>query len=210
VHITTDGWLPLVRSSFLDNQPEHLNKNRFVTKGTLHVTQNDLVASNITVAKDFLLSYFNIREFENTYSDNFSLDTRIMCDSLSTVACPGFELVITCEEHIFFVRIMGKGCERNSAVKMGEAYRDGIKNDLSAFGRDFYQWQHLQIQVVNKQAVIYLDEQLVYRISFKKDFGKIVGLVYNFTGTGAIDYVRLKNKENKVVYGDEFDSEAIH
>ena len=63
----------------------------------------------------------------------------------------------------------------------------------------------LQIQVANKQATIFLDEQPVYTINFKNDFGKVVGLVYNFTGTGAVDYVKLKNGENKLVYEDEFD-----
>jgi hypothetical protein len=159
----------------------------------------------VNMDKEVLLGYYNIREFDNTQSDNFSIDTRMQCDSLQTVACPGVELVIVCEEHIFYVRMMGKGCERDIAVKMGEVVHDGINKDLSVFGRDLYRWQHLQIKVVNKKATICLDEEPVYSITFKKDFGKIVGLVYNFSGTGAVDYVRLKNGDNKLVYADEFD-----
>ena len=101
--------------------------------------------------------------------------------------------------------MVGKGCERDIAVKMGEAYQDGIQNDLSAFGRNLYRWQRLQIQVTGKDATIYLDERPVYKTAFKNDFGKIVGLVYNFTGTGAVDYVKLMNGENKLVYEDNFD-----
>ncbi len=205
VHITTDGWMPLVRHSFLDNVPVYLKKVHNVTNGALHITRNDIVASQVNVDKDFVLSYYNIREFENTYSDNFSLDTRFVCDSNNTVACPGFQLVIICEVNIFFVRMMGKGCETNTGIQIGEVFHDGVKNDLSAFGRDLHKWQHLQIQVVNKQAIIFLDEHPVYRIKFKNDFGKVVGLVYHFTGTGAIDYVKLKNGENKLIYEDEFD-----
>jgi hypothetical protein len=204
VHITTDDWLPMVRHSILDNLPVYLKNNRPLRNGILHTTRNDLISSNVNVDKDFMLSYYNIREFENTYSDNFSLDTRIICDSSNTVACPGFQLVITCEEHIFFVSIVGKGCERNTEIKMGEEYRNGMNSDLSAFGRDLRKWQQLGVQVVNKQATIYLDQQAVYTIRFKNDFGKIVGLSYNFIGTGAVDYVRLKNGE-KLVYADEFD-----
>lgn len=205
VHITTDGWMPLIRYSLLDNIPIYLKKNHHVTNGALHIAQNDLISSNVNFDKDFVLSYYNVREFENTYSDNFLLDTRIVCDSINTIACPGFELVVICEAHIFFVRMMGKGCERNIGIKMGEVYHDGIKSDLSAFGRDLHQWQRLQIQIVDKQARIYLDKQPVYTINFKNDFGKVVGLVYNFTGAGAVDYVKLKNGANKLVYDDEFD-----
>jgi hypothetical protein len=100
---------------------------------------------------------------------------------------------------------MGKGCERDIAVKMGEVFHDGIHKDLSVFGRNLYQWQRLQIKVADKKATIYLDEQPVYSITYKNDFGKVVGLVYNFSGTGAVDYVRLQNGENKVVYADEFE-----
>lgn len=204
VHITTDGWMPLVRSSFIDKTPVYLKNNHPVRDGALHTTREDLISSNANFDNDFMLSYYNIREFENTHSDNFSIDTRVRCDSNNTAACPGAQLVIVCEEHIFYVTIMDKGCERNVEVKMGEQYRNGIDTDLTAFGRDVHQWQHLQIQVVNKQATIYLDEKPVYTVTFKNDFGKIVGLNYNFGGTGAVDYIRLKSGD-KLVYADEFD-----
>ncbi|HEY6975201.1 MAG TPA: hypothetical protein VH396_02860, partial [Chitinophagaceae bacterium] len=205
VHITTNGWLPLVRYSSMDNMPVYIKNNQSIGNGALHITRNDLTSSDVNTEKDFMLSYFNVREFENTYSDNFSLDTRIVCDSSNTMPCPAFQLTIMCEENIFFVGLMGKGCERNIAIKMGEVYRDGTNSDLSAFGRDLYKWQHLRIQVARKQATIYLDERPVHTITFKNNFGKVVGLVYTFAGTGAVDYLKLKNGENKLVYEDNFD-----
>jgi hypothetical protein len=204
VHITTDGWLPLTRYSLTDGNPIYLQKENMVRNGSLHLTRDDLVAASVNMEKKVILSYYNIREFDNTQSDHFSIDTRIRCDSLQTVACPGFELVIVCEEHIYFVRMMGKGCERDIAVKVGEVVHDGIHKDLSVFGRNLYQWQHLQIKIVDKKATIYLDEQPVYSIPYKKDFGRVVGLSYNFSGAGAVDYVRLMNGDNRVVYADEF------
>jgi len=205
VHITTDNWLPLVRYSYTDSHPIYIKQDRYTSKGALHIKRNDLIASNINVDKDYILSYYNVREFENTYSDNFSLETKIAVDSNSTIACPGLELVVMCEAHIFFVRMMGKGCEREIAIKMGEVFHGGVKNNLSALGRNLYSWQRLQVRVINKKATIVLDEQPVYTINFKDDFGKVVGLVYNFTGTGAVDYVKLRNGLNKMVYEDEFD-----
>ncbi len=202
-HITTDGWMPLVRYSYEDKLPLYIRKEHQVTDGALHVTQNDLVSSHVAMDKEFVLSYYNVREFEDTYSDNFSLETRIICDRSPTTACPGFEVVIMTEEHIFFVRLMGKGCERNIAIKMGEVVEDGSNNDLSAFGRDLYSWQHLRIEVQNKRATIYVGNDN-HTIAFKQSFGKVVGLVYNFAGSGAVDYVQLRNGENRVVYEDQF------
>lgn len=209
VHITTDGWLPLIRyTSAQDNVPVYIKKNKPQGDSVLHISRNDLIASDVNVEKNFVLSYYNVREFENTHSDNFSIDTRIIYDS-STIACPGFQLVVMCEEHIFYAGVMKKGCERDLAIKMGEVALNGMSTDLSVFGRDVYKWQHLQIQVENKKAVIYLDGQNVYTITFKNDFGKIVGIAYQFLGTGAVDYVRLTNGENKLVYQDEFGSPGL-
>jgi hypothetical protein len=202
VHITTDGWLPIVRHRFDDDMPVYIRNNHPIVGGALHILRNDLSSS---VGNEFIMSYYNVRNFENTNSDNFSLDTRVLSDSGNTAPCPGFELVIICEENIFFVTMTGKGCEHNIAVKMGEVVQNGMNTDLSAFGRDLHKWQHLQVKVVNKQASIYIDDQLVHTIRFKNDFGKLMGMVYNFAGTGAVDYVKLVNGDGKTVYEDNFD-----
>jgi hypothetical protein len=206
VHITTDGWLPVISyRSNGDNRPVYVKKNKASGDGTFHINTDDLIVSKVDISRDFRLSYFNIREFENTRSDNFSFDTRVKCDSSNSTPCPGFEMVIMCEEHIFFVRMMQKGCERDIALKMGEVVVDGISTDLSAFGRNIYEWQNLKVDVVNKKATISIDEKSVYTVDFKNDLGKIVGLAYHFTGTAAVDYVRLKNGDGKLVYGEEFE-----
>jgi len=210
VHITTDGWLPVIGfRSDGDNRPIYVKKSKSSPDGTFHITSDDLVASKVDVSKDFSLSYFNIREFDNTHSDNFSIDTRIKCDGSNNTPCPGFEMVIMCEEHIFFVRMMGRGCERDIALKMGEVVLNGMSTDLSAFGRDVYQWQTLKVEVVNKKATIFIDGKNIYSVDFKNDLGKIVGLAYHFTGTAAIDYVRLKNGDGRVVYDDEFEENGV-
>jgi hypothetical protein len=203
-HVTTDGWLPLVRYSFDETIPTYVKKENQFKAGTLHITREDLISSGVDVSKDYLLSYFNVREFENTHSDNFSLETRVAFDSTSR-ACPGLEIVVLCEVHIFFVRLMGKGCERDVTIKMGEVVENGVNNDFSAFGRDLKQWQNVKIEVINKKAVIYLDNKEVHTVSFKSDLGKVVGLVYNFNGTGAVNYARLRNGEGKEVMNEQFD-----
>lgn len=203
VHITTESWMPLIRYAYTDNMPVYLQKKDF--KGNLHVTLADLEAANVDVNRDYLLSYYNVREFENTNSSNFTLETQIACDSNNSVPCPAFELVVICEVHIFYIRIMGKGCERNAGVKMGEVIQDGIDHDLSAFGTDLYRTQDIKIRIINKQAEIFLGGNLVHTVNFKNDFGKVMGITYTFLGTGSVDYVKLTNGDDKVVLEEDFD-----
>jgi hypothetical protein len=203
VHITTDGWFPLAKYEYDDIRPIYIKQKDAPGDSVLHLSRADLIASDVNVDKGFTVSYFNVRDF-NAHSDNFTLDTRVKSDDFKTVPCPGFDLAIMTEEHIYVTSIMGKGCEREIRIKMGEVVHTGKHHDLSVFGRDLHQWQILQIKVANKQATIFLDNKPVYTMSYKKDFGKIVGLAYNFIGTGAIDYVRLTDGNDKLVYADEF------
>jgi hypothetical protein len=41
-------------------------------------------------------------------------------------------------------------------------------------------------------------------MSYKKPMGKIMGINFSFQGAVAVAYVRLTDKENKVVYEDDF------
>jgi len=206
VHILTDGWMPLIRSRNPDPAilPVYLQKDQYIKDGQLHINPQGLANSRINDQKDFVLSYYNIREFSGINSDNFSIDTRVMLYNANEMTCPTAELVIICEENIFFVNLIRKGCERNSSLRIGEVYEDGVQHDLSGFGRDLEKWQRLQVQVVNKKATILIEGQPVRTISFKQDFGKVMGLAYHFTGMGAIDYVRLHNSGGQLVYDEEF------
>lgn len=204
VHITTDGWFPLVRYQRNEVHPIYIKQKDRPGDSVLHLSKADLVASEVNVERNFTLAFQNVREF-NAHSDNFTLETRVKSDDLKTVACPGVELTIMTEEHIYVLVLLSKGCESEVYVKMGETVHTGARHDLSVFGRDMLEWQNLKLQVVNKQATIFFDNKPVYNLSYKKDFGKIVGIVYTFLGTGAVDYVRLSDGNNKPVYADEFD-----
>jgi hypothetical protein len=204
VHIKTADWLPLVRYAYTDNMPVYVADDSPFRDGRLHVTSNDLVSNKVDVNKEFLLSYYNVRDFENTNSSNFTLETGVASDRNSAAPCPAFELVIICEVHIFYIRMMGKGCERNAGIKMGEVIQDGVDHDLSAFGRDLYETQNIKVSVKNKHAEIFLDGTKVHTVIFKEDFGKVMGLTYTFLGTGSIDYVKLTNGSDKVVMEEDF------
>lgn len=203
VHITTDGWFPMARNREDNSKPLYLKKQDATGDSVLYYSPEEISAAGIDTDKDYITSYFNVRPFE-VDSDNFLLDTRVKWDKQENMACPAIELTIMTVEHIYMLRLIGKGCEREAYIKMGEATHGGENHDLSAFGRDLSQWQNLKIKVENKQATIFLDDKPVYSLGYKKDFGKLTGLVYHFSGTGAIDYVRLSNGNNELIYSDEF------
>jgi hypothetical protein len=204
VHIVTNGWFPVVRYSFEDSIPIYLRKASSIKDGRLYINQRDIEASGVNASKGYILSYFNVREFGNIFSDNFTLDTRIKMDSSGRQACPSVVVVVMCEANIFYIRLVGRGCEGFASIKMGEVEEDGVRNDLSRFGCDLTQWQQIQLTIENKMAVVTINGEKACSIRFKNDFGKIMGLAYHFNGTAAVDYVSLKDNTRHLVYEDRF------
>lgn len=211
VHIKTEGWLPLVKYDIRDKKHLYLDANSIRGNGVMRTTSEILHKANVDVNKDFYLRYYNIRDFDGITSANFNLETRIKCDRLSfdgrttTVACPSMEIMLITEENVFFIPLTSKGCVSELDLLVGEVYKGGKDNDLSSLGTDVYSWQSLQVKNENKNVTIFLNGSPVHELQYKKDFGKIKGIIYTFTGSGSVDFLRFKNMAGTVVYEDEFE-----
>jgi hypothetical protein len=211
VHIKTEGWLPLVKYDVRDKKLIYLDAKAIKANGIIRTTNEILHQANIDMSKDFVLRYYNIRDFDGITSDNFDLETRLKCDSLSfdgrvsAPLCPLMEIMLITEENVFFIPVTSKGCVGELELLVGEVFKGGSENDLSAFGTDPYEWQELRIKTENKKTKIFLNDILVHELEFKNDFGKIKGIIYTFTGPGSIDFLRFKDLAGRIVYQDEFD-----
>ncbi len=203
IHIKTNGWLSLIKYNRDDLVPIYLRDPDITRGGTMHVSEEHLVKAGVDTQRNFLLNYHNTQDF-GLHSDNFQISTRIKCDSIGNYPCPQFNLTLVCEEHIFYFPLTTKGCVANIGIKVGEVIHDSQDSDLSAFGRDMYQWQDLTIAVQNKLAQVKIADTMVLSTNFKQDFGKIMGVVLTFTGTGTVQYVELGEVNSNPVLADSF------
>ena len=56
---------------------------------------------------------------------------------------------------------------------------------------------------------MFLNDDEAIQITYKQDFGKIVGLTYTFNGTGSVEYITLKNKDGRMIYHDDFQEHVV-
>jgi len=202
IHILSDGWEPHLYYSNAD-PPIDLKGEDFINHGMLHVDREALERRSMDFARGFF-SRVSLSQVFNVHSDNFRFATRFKVDSLFGDVCPWVNLLIVTEVNVFSVGLREKGCEKFVSYDLGEITRDGSDNDLSALGCHVYDWQELEIRSDNRHAAIYLNGKLTYEETYKKDFGKIVGFIYIFEGTGSIDYARLRGESGEIVFQDEF------
>lgn len=205
IHIKTDGWMPIIENDARDNRPLYLDKKSIMANGIMHTPLAVLEETPLVKNKDFYLSYYNIRDFNDITSDNFSIETRLKHDSVGDALCPFAEITILTEEHIFYVPVTSKGCIGELGLKIGEVSKSGRDNDLSALGTNVHAWQTLRIVNEQKNATIFLNDVPVHNVKYTRDFGKIVGIRFMFNGGGSVDFIRIKNGEGRLVYEDEFE-----
>ncbi|MEO5977141.1 MAG: hypothetical protein ABIS36_17015 [Chryseolinea sp.] len=206
IHIKTDGWFGVAEYDQKINLPLYPEIRRAMSNGKIHIAAAQLKDMGMDLTKPFQLRYYNIRDFDDITSDYFTLETRVKSDSSINVACPLYTAVLVTEEHIFFYPLTLPGCVGELVLKSGEVYHDARETDLSAFGCNVYDWQTLKVENSNRSTRIFLNEKLIHEIAYKKDFGKIVGLILSFNGPAAVDEVKLWNKQGKEIFADAFDN----
>ena len=52
---------------------------------------------------------------------------------------------------------------------------------------------------------MYLFDEHMYEVAFANDIGEIAGFNVNFSGTGMIDFLRLTDGENELVYSADLE-----
>jgi hypothetical protein len=206
IHITTDGWLPTVRYTWNDPIPIYLPKDRLIHQGRMYISPEILRTSNVNLSENqYLVSYFNVRDFGNLNGDNFRIETRIKNDLNEGGLIGQYGMVfIYCTEGRIGVPLCIPGCVSNISLKTLDGWMYGKDNDLSAFGCDMSNWNDLQYEAKNRSVNIKLNGRLIYQLTHKKPAGRVIGLHYIFSGCGSVDHVRLYDHTNTVVFDDQF------
>ena len=203
VYVTSDGWMGLV----MDEPIPHYLEGQLQHEGLLSVTPEQLQEQQLLDKESVpWLAYYNVQDFGELSSSNFTLETAIRSDYRGGDAvCQESQIMVMCSQGMFSIPLVIPGCVGTIFFAASEQFLDGKTQDLSAFGCNLSEWQHLRLTVEQQQLSVYRNETLVYQTTFQQDAGKVVGLRYQFRGAGSVDYVRLLDQNQAVVFLDEFE-----
>jgi hypothetical protein len=137
--------------------------------------------------------------------DNLTLATRVMNNaSTGSLTCYDIEIILVGDSGNVDLKFTQPKCSRYASLKVSERYLDGKFSDLSAFTVDMSDW--LQVKLVTKEnnAQVYLDEKLIFSQKYEKKMGQLLGVVYQFFGSGKIDYLELSDAQQSLFYVNDF------
>jgi hypothetical protein len=201
--IESNGWLPLVGQ---EPVPVYFKKEEVIKGGKMSLSLDQIREKNIPLQPTPPLVWFtNVGDFGEIYSDKFVFETALKNDyDEGSAACQNTRVYLLCQGTAIWAPLCAKGCVSTVDLFFTYFYTSGTREDLSAFGVDFHDWVKLRIESDSGRAKISINGKLAYTVPRHILRSKIVGIAFQFQGTGSVDYVSLTN--GKTAYRDDFNS----
>lgn len=199
VHVMTEGWETIV------NEKLFKNINNVNDLGQLHLDNKTLEGLKINSDSALEIEYRNIKNF-GVMGDEMTFETRFMNnDKTGGRGCYESKIeIINTHGRLSFNFIM-PGCdEKLLKAEFGDVYLAGEFNNLNTFFQDVSYWRNLKIKTQKKNVGVFLDDVQIYSIHYNDPLDEIKGITFSFNGSGAVDFVKIYNENDDLVYRDEF------
>ena len=196
--IPTTGWLGLIAH---DPIPVYLDQKEFMSKDGMKVPSSLIYQKNIPLGpQPPNVEYYNVGNFEPVPLKEFSFSTEIKNNfSEGAAACQFTSIILFTDNTPVILQLSAKGCVSDLRLLNGGYFISGKDNDLSGFGVDFSQWTKVACKSAGNKIAYFVNDKLVYESPRPLYNENIIGIGYNFQGTGEVKNVKL-DKGNKTVF----------
>ena len=203
VHIKTPEWKVLIEEYPL---PVYLPEEAIENDGALAVSREWLENAGYPLdSGNFVLGYYLVQEFGALHMDNFSMEAVVMhIKSEPRRPCQGGQITIRGEYGVIRFPFDIPGCTGLMHVIAGDKHLTGESNDLSSLGADYANWQHITLDVEEKDVRIQVGTNPPLHVVYTDDLGKVVGVWFQFVGRGMIDEIRFNDPNGRKIYHELF------
>lgn len=208
IYIQTKGWTGKYYSIYEDEGKKWpLPDSLLMSDGRLY-TNDRYIPDSLTSRSRYHIAYTNIRNF-NVQGDNAAFEARFKSDPAhGSKVCYDMWFKLMGTDGILKMHFLESGCFGFLQMIFGDKVLTGNKYDLSPFSINMQRWNKARIDVVNKQIQISLNDTVIYKTSYSKSVGQIVGIEITSKTNGETDYVKLYNANRALVYEDDFGGKA--
>ena len=205
VVIPSEGWLTAVAIN-QEATPVYFSQRQAVHDGMLNLPIASIEGSNIPMQpQPPIVLYRYVRPLNGLRSDDFVVETRVRNTyKQGSAACQYTQITVLCRDDVFKFLLSAEGCVGNSSVYLGGYEATSKHADLSALGRDLSQWVDVRLEVHDKRAKLILNGQKAYEAVIPHSPTQLLGIGYEFLGTGSVDYCRFFRTNGDVVFEDNF------
>ena len=219
IHVSSNGWICMVSDRYSETMeknkthrfPEfkHLVFNLYhIFKDTIKDEKLYIPPSTVEAFGINPIFYFtefrNIRDFECS-GDDCTLEIKFKnAHREGGISCFDSQFILQGDSSYAKITLVEQGCYRYANAVIGKEVISGEDQDLSALQFDLSRWKIMRIETKNNQISFFMDDELFFQRPYNVPLRNIIGLVFTFKGSGAIDYVKLFDGNMDLVYMDDF------
>ena len=206
--VPSEGWTVAVAQ---EPVPVYFKASDVIRNGMLSVPVPLIQQQNIPMQpKPPTVHYRYVQEFDGLRNDNFTLETRVKNNvKQGASVCQHVTIMILCKNQYFAIPLSAKGCVGDLNLYLAGHFAEAKTRDLSGFGTDLSQWVDVRCEVRDRKAQLIVGGKKAYEAVLPTEAKDIVGISYDFEGTGSVDFVRFTQPNGKVVYEDNFDAPVV-
>lgn len=201
VFIKTQGWKGIIDGE----SPVYLGEDEIRQPGGMGidaVTLRDKTGS--PVFTDRWTIFTNVREFEGLDHQNFTLDVSLRNTAMvEECLCRNVRITLLQKGNAIVIPLVAKGCISGIDLITPSRYLPGKEHDLSAFGCDFENFQHVRCQAARDTFSIFINNNLAIQEKITEPLKELVGIRIGFEGTGEIESLNLSSP-GKIILQEQF------
>ena len=199
VHVVTKGWSTIVNDNL------YKSAEPVIDSVGLHLSEEQLSALGINPDSAIKVEYRNIKDF-GVIGDDMVLETKFINNpSTGSSECQVSTIeIINTHGRLSFSFVTPDCDEKMLKAEFGDVYLAGEFNNLNTFFQDMNYWRNLRIVTGDRRVEVYLDDVQIYSIRYNEPLDDIKGIAFSFIGSGTVDYIKLYNHREDLVYYDDF------
>ena len=201
IHVITKDWETIINDRYLPEVNCRYD-------GSLHIPAK--VARSYSDSDFYSTEFRNIRDF-GVNGDDMIFEARFRnSENFGGLSCNSskFEIINTHGRLSF--NFIHPGCDENKLkASFGDVLLKGEFNNLNTFFQDVSYWRVLKIKTKNKKVGVYLDNVQIYSVKYNDPLDEVKGISLKFSGSGAVDYIKLYDENENLVYSDDFNSNQV-
>ena len=163
-----------------------------------------LSEEDVNLRERYYTAYRYFSPFKESL-DSLSLEASVENNaSTGSMLCydTGFQLIG--ESGIIDFNFTQSKCMRWAGIRVSEKYLSGEDTDLNSLAVDMSAWLNVKVVTKNNVFILYLDNQLIFEQPYEKPLGKLIGIVFYFSGSGRVDDLKVYDHEHKLFYSYDF------
>jgi hypothetical protein len=203
VFIKTKGWRGIIDGA----SPVYLGEDEMRQPGGMGIdgaTLRDKTGSPVFTERWTIFT--NVREFEGLDHQNFTLDVGLRNTAMvEECLCRRVQITLLQKGNAIIIPLAAKGCISGIDLLTPSRYRPGKEYDLSAFGYESEDFQHVRCQVAADTFRILINKNVAFQEKITRPLNELVGIRIGFEGTGEIEYMKLSSP-GKIILQDQFNA----